>query len=219
MSSHFATWPLRNWQSTMKTVDSAARSVRSFSPRSTTTLSESKSCDAWSQPVRLQTIIGRPVSSVGADQEPDLDAVDRDRTTGLAGARPVFAAGRRSELPLLSEDPAVAADDEEAVEQSSGHGFAFWMADEAGDAQVGTQTGESTHPAIRLFGNPVGSDQRLEPIPGHDELARERRLGSPDRRRLATISGRRHRGSPVQAVLGWRARRRGVRDRRRGRGG
>jgi hypothetical protein len=31
--------------------------------------------------------------------------------------------------------------------------------------------------------------------------------------------GRRHRGSPVQAVLGWRARRRGVRDRRRGRGG
>jgi hypothetical protein len=70
MSSHFAMWPSLNWQSTMKTVDSGARSARGFSPRSTTTLSEPKSCDSWSQPVRLQTIIGRPVSSVRASHSP-----------------------------------------------------------------------------------------------------------------------------------------------------
>src|SRR6266516_3100823 len=107
---------------------------------------------------------------VGADQESDLDAVDRDRATGLAGARPVFAAGRRVELPMPSEDLAVAADYEEAVEQFPSHGLAFWMADETGDPQVGTQTGEPTHPAIRLLGDPVGSDQRLEAITRHDKL-------------------------------------------------
>jgi len=54
-----------------------------------------------------------------------------------------------------------------------GQGLALWMADETGDPQVGTQTGESTHPAIRLLGNPVGSDQRLEAIATHDQLTRE----------------------------------------------
>jgi hypothetical protein len=49
-------------------------------------------------------------------------------------------------------------------------GLAFWMADETGDVQVGTQAGEPTHPVVRLLGNPVGSDQRLEAIAGHDEL-------------------------------------------------
>jgi hypothetical protein len=69
-SSHFAMRPCLNEQLTTKAVDSLARSVRSFSPRSTTTLSEPKSCDSWSQPVRLQTIIGRPVSSVRASHSP-----------------------------------------------------------------------------------------------------------------------------------------------------
>src|SRR5436305_7011675 len=120
------------------------------------------------QTQRRQWLVG-----VGTDQESGLDAVDRDRATGLAGARPVFAAGRRLELPVPSEDLAVAADDEEAVEQFPGQGLAFWMADETGDSQVGAQTGEAAHPAIRLLGDPVCSDQRLEAIARHDQLTRE----------------------------------------------
>src|SRR5437867_4044300 len=87
-----------------------------------------------------------------------VDSDARNRATGLARARPVFAAGCRLELPLSSEHPAVAANDEEAVEQLPGQGLAFWMADETGDPEVGTQTGEPAHPAIRLLGDPVGSD-------------------------------------------------------------
>src|SRR2546428_3784269 len=59
-----------------------------------------------------------------------------------------------------------------------GQGLAFRMADETGDSQVGAQTGESTHPAIRLLGNPVGSDQRLEAIARHDQLTREHPVGA-----------------------------------------
>jgi hypothetical protein len=52
------------------------------------------------------------------------------------------------------------------------------MANETGDAQVGTQTDEPTHPAIRLLGDPVGSDQRLKAVARHDKLTREHPVGA-----------------------------------------
>src|SRR5512132_577025 len=94
-------------------------------------------------------------------------------------ARPSRAAGRD---PMPSRRKARAAlavaSDYEKAEHFPGHGLAFWMADEAGDPQVGTQTGEPTHPAIRLRGNPVGSDQRLEAIARHDKLTRDHPVGA-----------------------------------------
>ena len=83
----------------------------------------------------------------------DSEAVTIDQTVGNA-ARITKLIGSVAVL--------VAADREEAVEQSPSSGFAFRMADETDAAQGRAQTREPAHPAVGLLGNPTGSDQRLK---------------------------------------------------------
>src|SRR5205823_2860034 len=69
------------------------------------------------------------------------------------------------------EDPPVAVDHEQAVEESPGCGFSFRMTDEANYAKVGGELCEVAQPAVGLCSDPFGPDQLGEAIAGYDQLA------------------------------------------------
>jgi hypothetical protein len=81
------------------------------------------------------------------------------------------------EFPVPAEHPTVTADHEQAVEELPA-GVAFWMADEADDSELGAELGEPAQPGVRLRSDPLGPDQLIEAIAGHDELAGQDPVGA-----------------------------------------
>src|SRR5262249_5266682 len=76
------------------------------------------------------------------------------------------------EFLVAPEDVSFAPDDEQCVEEVAGIVVALRVADDADDPERGAESSEATHPPVRLTGNPVGSEQRLEAVTGRDALAR-----------------------------------------------
>ena len=58
------------------------------------------------------------------------------------------------QLPLATDDLAVAANHEHAVEELS-VAASFWMTEEAHTTELASQARELRHPRVRLFANPI----------------------------------------------------------------
>ena len=121
--------------------------MSSFSLSSTTALSEPKSCVSWSQPVRLQTIIGRPVSSVRA-------------VCGVEG----FAADCRHLQPrgsIKAPSPELILNGASIVDRVAAPGFASTplpLGPQAGAALIWSQSPEVLARAAPSFSNELTSE-------------------------------------------------------------